>query len=247
MTLRFEQVTMDGATVVAPVGRLELSTYRDLRDHLTKAGTDHPRAVIVDLRDLEIDSTSALAVFTTVHSRLDQWPGVPLLLADGSEHSKQLLDTGRTRRYVPVHESVAAAIDAIEEPAPRRVDRIELDNDFASARLARGFMRDLGTAWGVDGTVLNDAVLTISELVTNVVVHTDSTARIRIELRRGVLSISVSDDVPGTVSVRDPGLDLHGLGGLLLVAQTAVAWGCMPTNGGGKVVWATLRVPGYGA
>ncbi|MBN6036861.1 ATP-binding protein [Amycolatopsis sp. 195334CR] len=247
MTLRFEQTTLAGATVVTPAGRLELSTYRELRDHLTKAGTDCPRAVIVDLRGLDIVSATALAVFTTIHSRLDQWPGVPLLLADGNEHNKQLLTTNRTRRYVPVHDSVADALDAIEDPAPRRVDRVELANDLGSARLARGFMREVGTAWGVTGPLLNDAILLVSELVTNVVVHTRSPAEVRTELRRGLLSVSVSDEVPGTVAVRDPGLDLHGVGGLLLVAQTALAWGCMPTTGGGKVVWATLRVAEYGA
>ncbi|MGC7099153.1 STAS domain-containing protein [Amycolatopsis lurida] len=242
MSLRLEQAKRDGATVVTPTGLLEVATYREMRDFLTKVGTDDPRAVIVDLAALEIDSTSALSVFTAAHTRLGQWPGVPLMLADGSPRNRELMATGRTRRYLPVHDTVADAIDAIGEPPPRRVDRIELVNEMGSARVARGFMSEVCAEWGVTRPIVDDALLLVNELVTNVVMHTGSAPRIRVELRRGVLSIAVSDDVPGDVAVRDPGVDLRGLGGLLLVAQTAVAWGCMPTSGGGKVVWATLRI-----
>lgn len=241
MNLRLEQAKRDGATVVTPTGLLEVATYGTMRDFLTKVGTDDPRAVIVDLGALEIDSPSALSVFTAAHTRLGQWPGVPLMLADGGVHTRELLATGRTRRYLPVHDTVAEAIDAIGEPPPRRVAHVELVNEMGSARVARGFISEVCAEWGVAGPILYDALLLVNELVTNVVMHTGSAPRIRVELRRGVLSIAVSDDVPGEVVVRDPGADMHGLGGLLLVAQTAVAWGCVPTSGGGKVVWATLR------
>src|SRR5262245_23913275 len=111
MTLRVEQWWWDGAIVLTPRGSLGVATYHELRDHLTKAGGDEPRAVIVDLRELEIESGAALSIFTTVHSRLAQWPGVPLVLADGNTHNRVLLATNHTDRYVPVHDSVRAAVD----------------------------------------------------------------------------------------------------------------------------------------
>lgn len=45
---------MQGATVVRPVGVLNIHTYPVLRDCLLKCAADQPRAVIVDLGRLEI-------------------------------------------------------------------------------------------------------------------------------------------------------------------------------------------------
>lgn len=172
--------------------------------------------------------------------RLAQWPGVPLLLAAGNVHSRALLASSRTARFVPVHETVGAAVAAVEEPATRRVDRIALPNQLTSARLGREYVRRICFEWDV-GLLADDAALVTSELVSNVVVHTPSTSVIRLELRRGLLSIAVYDDVPGDVCLVDPRGTLSEVHGLLLVAQIAAAWGCSPTLAGGKVVWATLR------
>lgn len=240
MSIRFEQWWRDDAVVVMPHGRLDVTTYRALRDHLAKAGTDNPRAVVVDLGDLDIESAAALSVFTTVHSQLSQWPGVPLVLADGNQRNRRLLASHRTRRYVPVHDSVPDAIAAIAEPPPRRVEHIDLANTLTSAHDAREFVRDTCARWGL-GSVTDDAVLVANELVSNTVVHTSSPPRLRVELRRGLLTVAVSDDAPGEAIVRDPRGGLEGVHGLLLVAQLAAAWGCLPTSDGGKVVWATLR------
>lgn len=241
MALRVEEWWWDGALVLTPHGSLDTTTYRTLRDHLTKAGSDEPRAVVVDLRDLEIESGSALSIFTTVHSRLDQWPGVPLMLADGNPHSRSLLAASHTDRYVPVHDDVRAAVAAIGTPSPRRVRRTELGNTLAGTRVARQLVRDACAEWGVTD-LATDAALVATELVTNTIMHTPSTPTLRVELRRGLLTVAVSDDVAGDVAIRDPGGDPGGVHGLLLVAQLATAWGCMLTATG-KVVWASFRAP----
>jgi hypothetical protein len=230
----------DDTVVVAPTGLLAVPTFHQLRDHLTKIGADHPRAVVVDLGHLRIQSIAAFSLFATVHTRLAQWPGVPMLLVRGIGHSRDLLERSRIARYVPVRDSVRAAIDAIDEPPPRRVDHLRLPNELTSARLARDFARNVCMSWTVP-QLADDAALLANELVSNAVVHTRSNPKVRVELRHGLFSVAVYDEEAGSVAVPDPHGVTPGVHGLLLVAQLAAAWGCSQTSTGGKVVWATLR------
>jgi anti-anti-sigma regulatory factor len=239
--LQLDTWTRDNAIVVVPRGRLGLTTYRQLRDQLIKAGTDNPRAVIVDVTGLDVESAASLSIFSTVHTRLSQWPGVPLLLAAGEGPARDLLVLNRTGRYLPVHDDVSAAVAAIDEQPPRRVLYTHLPNTLISARLAREFARTSCIAWDIT-QLSDDARLLTGELVSNALIHTSCEPRLRLELRRGLFSVAVYDDVPGDVSVHDPAGSWAGVHGLLLVAQIATAWGCSPTSDGGKVVWATLRV-----
>jgi hypothetical protein len=240
MGLRLDSWTDNDAVVVAPGGRLDLTTSHELRDQLVKVATDHPRAVVVDLAALDIDLPSSIALFATVQTRLAEWPGVPLLLVAGAGRARQLLARYRTGRYVPVHDSITAAIAAIDEPPPRRVTRIRLPNALTSPRVAREFARSTCVDWHVE-QLSDDATLLVGELMSNAVMHTSDAPSVRLELRRGVFSVAVYDNRPGEVSMRDPGGMVSGIHGLLLVAQIAAAWGCAPTLDGGKVVWATLR------
>lgn len=243
--LRVEDRTQDDAVIVMPVGLLGGGTYQQLRDYLIKVGADSPRAVVVDLSGLGIESDASFTIFLTVQSRLQQWPGVPLLLVTGSGSASATASAtiarNRTGRYLPVHDSVADAIAAIDVPPPRRVAHLQLPNTLTSPRAARQFARTTCLDWG-HLELADETALLVNELVTNTVVHTLSAPRIRLELRRDLFSMAVYDDEPGEVSVRDPG-GVGGMHGLLLVAQLATAWGCSPTSAGGKVVWATIRVP----
>ncbi|MEV2243294.1 ATP-binding protein [Streptomyces sp. NPDC049970] len=104
----------------------------------------------------------------------------------------------------------------------------------AQARLAR---------WRLNGDTCDAAVLIVSELVTNAVVHTAST-RVVCELRcgDGRLRIAVQDqggrpDGPRLYRRAD---GEHGRG-LLLVESMALAWGSYDAgNHSGRVVWAEL-------
>jgi len=236
--LHVENRTQDEAAIVTLVGLLGVGTYSKLRDHLLKVSTNNPRAVIVDLTDMSVESDYSLAVFLTTHTRLQQWPGVPLLLAAGSDETREIIARNGTARFLPVHGSVTDAIAAIDQPPPRRVTHLRVTNALTSPRIAREFARMTCHDWKCP-QFIDEAAMIVGELVTNTVVHTLSSPTIRLELRRELFSVAVYDDVPGEVSVRDPG-GTGGLHGLLLVAQIATAWGCSPTSTGGKVVWATM-------
>jgi hypothetical protein len=238
--LTFRDRTSDGAVVVTPSGQLGISTCHLLRDHLLKVATDEPRAVIVHLGELAIESPAPLSVFVSVQTRLAEWPAVPLLLVPGDPDVAETMVRGHIGRFVPVRLSVPEAIDAIGDPPPRRGTATRLTNRWTSPRAARELTRHTCAEWDVR-EISDDAVLLASELVANAVVHTSCDPWLRLELRGDVFSVAVYDDEPGEVSVREPGPGLTGVHGLLLVAQIATAWGCAPTRDGGKAVWATLR------
>lgn len=221
----------DDVAVVAPRGTLDIGNANRLRAHFAKVAAGHPKGLVVDLADLDVRSPALLTLFATTQAQLSEWPGVPMVVAARSE----LVPARRLRRWMPVRDSVPAAVAAVGEPPPRLVDRVLLPNEPLSADVARRFARDSCELWE-HPHLADDAAVLLGELVANTVTHTGFPARVRVELRRGLLSVACYDDDPRTPPSLPPE---HG--GLAAVARTARAWGCLPTLGGGKVVWATLR------
>lgn len=97
--------------------------------------------------------------------------------------------------------------------------------------------------WLLDRDTHDAAVLIVSELVTNAVVHTAST-RVVCELSRRErrLRIAVQDQghQPGGPRLSPGADDEHGRG-LLLVDAMSSAWGSHDAgNASGRIVWAEL-------
>jgi anti-sigma regulatory factor (Ser/Thr protein kinase) len=83
-----------------------------------------------------------------------------------------------------------------------------------------------------------DALLVVSELVTNAIVHADSDPRVVVTFDEGRLRIEVHDHGAAPPQVRPkPGPD--GGYGLRVVAAAADGWGWVPTSTG-KVVWTEM-------
>lgn len=117
----------------------------------------------------------------------------------------------------------------------------------ASVGAARAYTAELLDAWDVAGEVAEDAVLVVSELVTNAVAHTASeqvVCRLRSGERR--LYVEVEDEARGcTFPVRRTPAPASPRGrGLLLVEALSLAWGVMDApQGCGRIVWAELPSP----
>ncbi|MEU9948767.1 ATP-binding protein [Streptomyces poriferorum] len=108
---------------------------------------------------------------------------------------------------------------------------------------ARRLTRARLDEWRLDDDAHEAAVLIVSELVTNAVVHTAS-ARVVCELRclETRLRIAVQDQghQPGGPRLGAGADDEHGRG-LLLVDAMCSAWGSRDAgNGSGRIVWAEL-------
>ncbi|WP_457457748.1 ATP-binding protein [Streptomyces sp. TE5632] len=134
------------------------------------------------------------------------------------------------------------ATDAAGAAARRRF-RFELAAHPGSPAQARRLTRARLTGWSVSEDTCDTAVLVVSELVTNAIVHTAS-SHIVCELHDGddLVRIAVRDegcgpDQPRANTRRQPE-DEHGRG-LLLVDAMCHAWGAHE-HGPGLLVWAEL-------
>jgi anti-sigma regulatory factor (Ser/Thr protein kinase) len=100
-------------------------------------------------------------------------------------------------------------------------------------------------AWGLTTAVCEDAVLILSELVTNAIRHTPSTRILCcVGLGRGrLVHLEVHDEdmTPRNLPACHPTLDDESGRGLLLVESIADQWGVEPsTFTAGHAVWAAL-------
>ncbi|MFE2515647.1 SpoIIE family protein phosphatase [Streptomyces mirabilis] len=109
-----------------------------------------------------------------------------------------------------------------------------------AVRHARRFARRTLRAWGVPDDSMDGALLVVSELVTNALVHTDGQVRLDITLINHRLRISVADTSPRTpVKPTSIGWEATGGRGILLVEAMSATWGTVPVSGG-KQVWSEI-------
>jgi anti-sigma regulatory factor (Ser/Thr protein kinase) len=105
---------------------------------------------------------------------------------------------------------------------------------------ARRFTEHALRCWGHDGSVIDDARLLVSELVTNAVNHTRSPFSVSVAAHSPKVRVAVHDrsstiPVKGGPSTGAP----SGGRGLQIVADLADDWGVVRTPVG-KTVWAEL-------
>lgn len=139
-----------------------------------------------------------------------------------------------------------APAPALAGTVPRREYWFGLPALRTSVRSARDTVRDRLRAWKLPGDTCCDAVLLVSELTTNAVLHTGGghvLCGLTLTADERRLRIELHDE--GTTPVRSPehhpGPDDESGRGLLLVSQLADSWGsARSTRADGKVVWAEL-------
>lgn len=227
--------------VVRPVGELTPETYERLRDGLLKFAADEPAAIVVDLASMRTTIAASLTVFPTVHDRMNNWPGLPLVLAAAQQPLRTMLDLSAVPRFVPTYRSVSEALKGLDAAPGRCRRQVQLPCDPASARLARRLVEQTCHEWGIPGMAA-DAMVVASELTDNMVNHARSDGWLRLDLRGNTLTIAVADADLRLPQLRAPGLRAAGGRGLVLVDKLSRAWGTASRLSGGKVVWAILTV-----
>jgi anti-sigma regulatory factor (Ser/Thr protein kinase) len=114
---------------------------------------------------------------------------------------------------------------------------LELPPDQASPRKARAFIAAALHEWGCDG-VADIATLLVSELVTNAVQHTRSTAVLTARYDEdGQVEVRVRDDGESLPQLKQTGPDDESGRGLMLVNALADRWGVEVMPFGGKTVY----------
>lgn len=121
--------------------------------------------------------------------------------------------------------------------------RFEFDNDHAAPRRARQALAAIFT--GLDDPIADAVTLAASELVTNVVRHTNSSGVMRVWDPKpdSPLRLEVEDYDPAIPAIH--AIAKHpsdGGRGLSLVDEVADSWGVDPTTDG-KLVWAEFIRP----
>ena len=108
-----------------------------------------------------------------------------------------------------------------------------------SVRAARDFARERCHEADLGARACDVAVLLVSEVVTNAIVHGRSEARLRIVASGSTLRVEVGDDCPAHPQVQHVGpTAVHGRG-VGFVDRLSTAWGVRDVPGG-KVVWFTV-------
>jgi anti-anti-sigma regulatory factor len=233
------------ALLVRLVGDLGLANVAEVRNALLKCVADEPAGVIVQLDRATVVTPLALSVFGVVARKASDWPGLQVVLVARPGHTRELLRRGAVDRFVPTFALVAEAVQALHGTPVRQLSTLELPPAAGSPAHARHFVTETLAGWRIDA-LTEDACLIASELVENAVVHARSLARLRLELRRGLLTIAVRDTSSEKPARLEPGSAETGGRGIFIIDTLAKAWGTAPTWDGGKVVWAALAVAARG-
>jgi anti-sigma regulatory factor (Ser/Thr protein kinase) len=107
---------------------------------------------------------------------------------------------------------------------------------------AREFTASCLDGWAVAETARDDAILLVSELVTNAVVHGRAPIELQLRRRPGELRIEVRDTATALPRLRPIGPGAASGRGLHIVAAIAREWG-VRREPAGKTVWSALRLP----
>ena len=123
---------------------------------------------------------------------------------------------------------------------------MHIDEGFApdgrSVSHARRFVREALEKWGA-GDLVEEAVLAVSELVTNAVVHAGTPVRVGLDLDPRGLLLQVQDLHPHRalpVGLQPPADDAEHGRGLLISSALATSWG-VDYSAGEKRVWLRLE------
>lgn len=236
------QQQLGAYSVVSPVGVLNSASYMTLRTALVKAAAEQPSAVLIDVDGLEVPVSSAWSVLTSAQWIVSTWPAVPIGVISTDPATQATLVANGITRYVVVFGSRDAAVAAYAEGAPQCRRRLrasrELPRHRASQALAREFLRRCLVDWSCP-QYLETAEAIAVELIRNVLDHTHSAPRLRLELHDDLLTIAVADDNPDQVVRREPVEGTLRFSGLGVVSTLSRAWGCHP-GAQGKVVWAII-------
>jgi anti-sigma regulatory factor (Ser/Thr protein kinase) len=125
--------------------------------------------------------------------------------------------------------------------SPRRpvvARHLDLERELSSARRARLFVEGACTDWQLE-VIRDDAMVVVSELVANAVVHAGTGCRVVLRYGARGLTIAVYDHAPDLALPLRPVTESQRGHGLFMVAALSLHWG-LSRGRGEKCVWAFL-------
>ena len=223
--------------VVDGHGRLPGDLAAELMDVLA----DEHDIVVCDLHAMAAP-TSAEEVLAPAADYLEHWTGTTVVVSVPDPEVQRKVLTGAGPGQVVVADSVEAGL-AEAQARHHQVRRVseQLAPVPTASRDARRFVARTLLDWQLPRLV-PPAVLVVSELVTNSVVHAVTVVDLTLTQADSLLRIAVRDhggSRPAPRSAPTAESTLSGRG-LLIVQALTRCWGVFPGRGSGKTVWAVL-------
>ena len=118
---------------------------------------------------------------------------------------------------------------------------LEVENDPKLVAAVRAFASTTLAEWELD-RFREDAIIVVSELAANAVLHARTPMRLRLQSDGlSFVRIEMYDDNPRQPTLTPPPVEAASGRGLPLVSALASSWG-IQSEGDGKTVWAQLGV-----
>jgi hypothetical protein len=252
-TLHGTLISLDAAATIAefmPDGRIDSVAFRQVVGAVVRqaAETGRPVRAFGEMVALLWEAGDVLAAMELeqLWNDLGRELEFSLLCAyhsasvQGDEHAEAL------NHLCHVHSSVLPG-SACGHPQPPGSAWVEVSADFGAdhdaPRSARHFVAGALRDWGHAGTILEDAVLLVTEMATNAVVHARSPFSVVARAEGARVRLSVRDGSLVTPTLRSDGPTATSGRGLQLVAALSSRWG-VETSADGKTVWAELPTTG---
>jgi len=227
--------------VVEVAGRLgDVVEDLDLAIQMALAGG--PRGVVCDLSAVipgaAPDAVEALA---TAGRHARDWSGIPVAVACSDPRVRAALEAHPVGGHLIVRQSVFSAVSAVLAVPAVAVESLSLAPHPTAPRASREFVTRTLLDWRL-GRVIPFATLVVSELVASSSVNTGTQIEVSVAWNLGALRLSVRDHGPGLPGRPSAALSLQGRR-RAVVAGLSRAFGVMPAEDCGKVVWAVLEAP----
>ena len=197
---------------------------------------ERPDVVVLDIG---LPDLAGKEVLTRLRAAL---PSVKVVVFSGIEPEDSAGIADEVDGYAVKDAELDYLVEMLEKVGRQRSGQrsVRLAADIGSARSARGFTRDVLSEWQAP-EVLDDALLVVSEMVTNAVTHAASECELRVSMSPTIVRIEVVDGGAGTPEPLPPSATRGSGRGLHLIDALTAAWGVEPREDGGKTVWAELR------
>ena len=239
--LRVELEPTSDHAVVRLEGQLSARTAPEARRTILRLLLDLGR-VVVDVTKLRLANIECVMLLPGVLAAAGGWPVARLAIVDSGgvfQSAAQRLHCADLLHFYPATE---AGVRHVDDRPPRVRRDHEVGVDPSASGVARRFLLETASAWGLPPDLTEVAQLVVSELVSNAVEHAETTSTVGLELTDGRLKISVRDG--STIRPVSRPLDMVSFRGrgLPLIAQVSEDWGIVD-HPDGKTVWAVLAVP----
>jgi hypothetical protein len=236
--LALEVVRRDAdACVLAVSGALSLCSAGLVIRAVSKALLDVGR-VLVDVSGLRLAWRPPIQVFPSILADAGGWPRARLVVFGADAELARTLTVLRVTSTVPVAPDEATARLLLNQRPPVVARHLHLGCELSSARRARLFVEGACTDWQLE-VIRDDAMVVVSELVANAVVHAGTGCRVVLRYGARGLTIAVNDYAPDLALPLRPVTESQRGHGLFMVAALSLHWG-LSRGRGEKCVWAFL-------